>query len=144
MIFMRLDKKKILKANFKIFVKKTNITFESFVFDSFEQNDHSKRKNQILVMKAKFMQFDVELSEYLWFEILKTTNYITNRISMTKHRWKTSYELIIDKKSNFFHFHIYDCKAYSLNKKNLKKQKFKKRIHIEFLIEYEICDIFSI
>ncbi len=90
MIFMRSDEERTLEVDFQKIIRKTDIIFESFASDFSEQNDHSKRKDEILIMKIKAMRIDVDLFEYLWSEIIKTADYIANSTSMTKHRWKTS------------------------------------------------------
>ena len=52
--------------------------------------------------------------------------------------------MMIDKSFHFDHFHAYDCKVYSLNKYISRKIKLQKRIHIDYLMNYEIRIIFRI
>ena len=67
-----------------------------------------------------------------------------NRISLIKHLWKTSFEMIIDKKFNLTHLMQYEAKAYFVDKKisNLKKMRVK--IHIDFLMNYNNINIWFI
>jgi hypothetical protein len=62
---MRSDEERTLEVDFQKIIRKTDIIFESFASDFSEQNDHSKRKDEILIMKIKAMRIDVDLFEYL-------------------------------------------------------------------------------
>ena len=95
-------------------------------------------------MKARALRIDVDLLEYLWSKLIKTIDYLANRTFMTKHEWKTLYELIIEKSSNLFHLHQYDCKVYFLNKHIARKRKLQERAHIEHLMKYKASNIFRI
>ena len=63
---------------------------------------------------------------------------------MTKHQWKTSYQLIVESLSDLFHFRQYDCKVYILDKHISWRQKLQERAHINHLIDYEVKNIFRI
>ena len=67
-----------------------------------------------------------------------------NKTSFKKHNWKTSFEMIIDKKSNLIHIIQYEAKTYSLNKNISRKEKMKSKTHLDFLIKYNSINIFFI
>ena len=67
-----------------------------------------------------------------------------NRTFFKKHKWKTSFEKIIDKKSNLAHIIQYEAEAYSLNKNISKKKKMRIKTHIDFLVNYDSINIFLI
>ena len=67
-----------------------------------------------------------------------------NRTFFKKHEWKTSFEIIIDKKSNFVHIVQYETKIYFLNKNISKKKKMKIKTHIDFFVNYDNINIFFI
>ena len=58
------------------------------------------------------MRIDVGLPEYLWPQILKIAGYIANRTPMAKHRLEMPHELVIGKKLDLSHLHVYGCKTY--------------------------------
>jgi hypothetical protein len=143
-MFIRSDEEKFLEADFKDFLVEKRISFEPFASDSSKQNDHFERKDEILVIKARVMRIDADLFNYLWLEIIRTTDYIANRTLMKKHQWKTSYELVLRQASNLNNLHLYECKIYALNKHISKKIKLQERAHIDHLIDYEARNIFRI
>jgi hypothetical protein len=143
-MFIKSDEKKSLKDDFKNLLIEKEISFKFFTSDSSKQNDHSERKDDILVMKARVMRIDANILTYLWSEIIRTTDYIINRISMIKHQWKTPYQLVLSQVLNLDHLHLYECKTYTLDKHISRKTKLQKRAHINHLIDYEARNIFRI
>jgi hypothetical protein len=65
MMFIKLDEKKLLRDDFKDFLVKKEISFESFAFDSSKQNDYFERKDDILVTKTRVMRINADLLNYL-------------------------------------------------------------------------------
>ena len=57
---------------------------------------------------------------------------------------KFFFEIIIDIKSNLFHFYKFDCKIYSFNNIISKKEKFKKRAYVDHLLQYDETNIYFI
>jgi hypothetical protein len=64
-MFIRSDGEKSLGTDFKNFLVDKRISFEPFVPDSSEQNDHFERKDEILAMKARVMRIDADLLNHL-------------------------------------------------------------------------------
>jgi hypothetical protein len=84
-MFIRSNEKKFLETDFKNFLVEKKISFESFVSNSSKQNDHFERKDEILVMKARVMRINANLFNHFCLKIIRTTDYITNRILMKKY-----------------------------------------------------------
>jgi hypothetical protein len=148
-VFFRSDDERVLNENFDDFMTQKDITYESSAFDTSIQNDHSKKKKHILIIRARAMRLKTNLSSYLWFWIYQTVNYLMNWISMIKHDWKTFYEFAHSrtnnsKKSHLRHLRKFDCKIYSLNKNLTRKNKLAVKTHLNFLIEYDNINIFLI
>ena len=93
-IFIRSNEKMSLNDDVSDFFIKIDIIFEISTPDTQTQNGHAERKKVILTIKTKTLRIDVGLFHYFWNKIIKIVAYITNRISMVKHRWKTFYELM--------------------------------------------------
>ena len=64
MIFFRTDEKKSLNDNFKKFIVSLKISYEFSSSDTSTQNDHSKKKNYLLIMKTKALSIEIELFQY--------------------------------------------------------------------------------
>ena len=143
-MFFRLNEERIFDTEFDNLIISKKITYEFSTSILFEQNDYFERKDAILTMKARTLKIDVDSFEYLWSKLIRTIDYLANRTFMTKHEWKTSYELMIEKSSNLSHLHQYDCKVYSSDKHITKKRKLQERAHIEHLMKYEASNIFRI
>ena len=99
---------------------------------------------EILLMKTKAMRIQAELSAYLWLWIIQTADYYMNRTSSAKYSWKTSFEMIIDKKLNLAHLIQYEAKAYLVDKNISRREKMKTRAHIDFLMSYDSTNIYFI
>jgi hypothetical protein len=144
MIFFRSDEKRSLDDEFKTFMFEKKIIYESSTSITFAQNEHSEKKDHLLIMKTRIMRIKISLSVYLWFWVAQSIDYLMNRIFMHKHEWKTSFEKMHDKKSHLEHFKKFECKTYSLNKHVSQKEKLVERAHFEFLIRYDSTNIFMI
>ena len=55
-VFFRTNDEKSLKKEFNEMISDLGITYESFVSYTSEQNDYSKRKEEILSMKTRAIQ----------------------------------------------------------------------------------------
>ena len=67
-----------------------------------------------------------------------------NRTSSARHSWKTSFEMIIDKKLNLAHLVQYEAKTYFVDKNISRREKMKTRAHIDFLMSYDSTNIYLI
>ena len=148
-VFFRTDKEKSLKKKFDEMISNLEIIYELFALYISEQNDYFERKKRILTMKTRIMRIRINLSRYFWSWIVRVVDFIMNRILMNrilmkKNSWKTSFERIINITFNLFHLNKHECRAYSFDKLISKKNKLKKRAHIEYLLEYNDSNIYLI
>ena len=144
MMFVRFDDERSLNNAWNIYCVFKNISFEASIVDTSTQNDHIERLNAILLTKSRIMRLETNLSVYLWSWINEIVDYLMNRTFFKKHNWKTSFEMITDKKSNLIHIVRYEAKAYFLNKDISRKKKMRSKTHLDFLIEYDNINIFLI
>ena len=90
------------------------------------------------------MRIAVNLSQNLWPKVMKTINYILNRILTKRNKWKRLFEMVTSRSPNFTHLHIYGCKTYIRINMLPKKQKLTRKIHIRYFIKYDSSNIYKI
>ena len=129
-------------------ISKFEIIYKLLVLYIFKQNKHFERKNDFIAIKTRVFQIHVNFLFSFWSWIVRATQFLMNTISIKKHKWRIFFEIIIDMKSNLFHFYKFDCKIYFLNNIIFLKKKLQKRTHIDhllidWLIEFiSRCDIY--
>ena len=75
-----------------------------------KQNGVAERRNHTLKDMMRSMMSRSNLPEYLWGEIIKTANYILNRVPI-KSIPKTPLELWTSRKPSLNHFQVWRCPA---------------------------------
>ena len=143
-VFLRSDGERTLGSQFRDFISNMGITYEPSAPDTPDQNGHSEKKGHLICMKARALRIEANLFEYLWPWIVQTTDYLMNRTPMKKHGWKTSHEVIFNRKPHLGHLRKIGCKAYSLDKNIVQSRKMQERAHIGHLLGYEGTNIFLI
>ena len=144
MMFIRSDEKRSLKTQWNNYINEKDIIFEFSASNTSAQNEHIERKKDVLLTKAKVMKIKVSLSTYLWSWIIRIAEYIMNKTLMKKHEWKTSFEVITEKKFNLIHLVQFEAKAYSIDKHISRKKKMRVKAYIDFFVNYESINIFNI
>lgn len=143
-VFIWSDNERSLSNSFKIKLKGIKITLEESASDTSAQNGHAEYKNKILTVKTRALQIGAKLLYYIWIEAIHTAFYLANRTPITKHSWKSFFELVTSNKPSFSHLKVYGCKAYALNHHIPKKQKLKPQAHIGYFVNYNSTNIFQI
>ena len=143
-MFVRSDEERSLETQWNNYINEKDITFESSALDTLAQNEHIERKKDVLLTKARVMKIKADLSIYLWSWITRIVEYIMNRTFMKKHEWKTSFEVIIEKKFNLIHLVQFEAKAYSTDKHISRKKKMRAKAYIDFFVDYDSINIFNI
>ena len=64
-MFVKSNEKQSLITQFTDYINIKNIIYESFASDTFAQNEHIKRKKNILLTKEKALRFEINLLIYL-------------------------------------------------------------------------------
>ena len=79
-----------------------------------------------------------------WPEYYKTAGYLLNYISTKQLNWKILFEIIDNAKPDLSYMHVYGAKTYVLKNKISCKDWFKSCIYINFLINYDLYNIYCI
>ncbi len=140
--FIQMNDEQTLRIQYENFMKIREISTKRFVSYTSAQNDKVERFEEVLMIKTKTMRISSYLSTNLWFEVIKTMNYLNNQISKKKLAWKTLFEALIEKKSKLSHLQSYECRVYSLKNLISRKKKLKSRFFIEYLMKYDSINIF--
>ena len=64
-MFVKSNEKRSLKTQFTDYISIKDIIYEFFASDTFAQNEHIERKNDILLTKERTLRFKVNLLIYL-------------------------------------------------------------------------------
>ena len=143
-VFCRTDDEKSSLKEFDEIIFTTRIIYNLFASFIFEQRDYFERKEEILTMKTRIKQTQINLSKYFLSWIVRVVIFIMNRTFMKKHSWKTSFEKITNIKLNLSHLNKFECRAYCFDKSISKKNKLRERAHIEYLLKYGDSNIYFI
>nr|GEV50459.1 retrovirus-related Pol polyprotein from transposon TNT 1-94 [Tanacetum cinerariifolium] len=86
---------------------KVDISLETSVSHSLQQNDVVKRRNRTLIKAARTMLIYAKASLFLWAEAVATPCYTKNRSIICLRHGKTPYELLHDKLSDLSFFYVF-------------------------------------
>nr|GEY01203.1 ribonuclease H-like domain-containing protein [Tanacetum cinerariifolium] len=100
-----------------------------------QQNRVAKRKNRTLIEAARSMLADSKLPTMFWTEVVSTTCYVLNRVSITNPYNKTPYELLSRKVPNIRHLKPFGCQVTILNTSD-HLGKFEGKANEGFLVGY--------
>jgi hypothetical protein len=142
--FIRINDERILRFEYREFMKLRRIVTKRFVSYTLSQNDKIERYEKILMIKARVMRIEANLSANMWSEMFKSVDYLNNRILRRALIWKTFFEILIEKKSNLSHLQSYECQAYFLKNIISRKNRLKSRSFIDYLVKYDFMNIFRI
>ncbi len=142
--FIRMNDERILRFEYRDFMKLRKIVTKRFVSYTSFQNDKIERSEKVLMIRIRVMRIEANLSANMWSKIFKSMNYLNNRILRRALNWKISFETLIEKKSNLTHFQSYECRAYLLKNIILRKNRLKSKAFIDYLVRYDFINIFRI
>nr|GEV28867.1 hypothetical protein [Tanacetum cinerariifolium] len=100
-----------------------------------QQNRVAERKNKTLIEAARSMLADSKLPTMFWTEVVSTTCYVLNRVSITNPHNKTPYELLSGKVPNIRHLKPFGCHVTILNTSD-HLGKFEGKANDGFLVGY--------
>jgi hypothetical protein len=149
---IRIDQEIFIDKKLENWIREQEINWDWSTKNISEQNEKFKRFDDMLIEKAKCIKKHVKLSKDLYSECYLVAAHILNRTSSSLLSWDSSLifmqkllkELI---RNEIAHFKMFDCKAFSLQKKAnaLKKnEKMKSRAFIEYSIKYDFINIFRV
>ncbi|GJV58595.1 putative ribonuclease H-like domain-containing protein [Tanacetum coccineum] len=113
------------------YYEKVDISHETSVACSRQQNGVVKRRNHTVIEVARTMLIYVKASLFLWAEEVATACYTQNRSIVRHHHSKTPYELLHDKLPDLSFFYVFGALCYlKNNSENLGKLQPKADIGI--------------
>jgi hypothetical protein len=142
--FIKMNDERTLEFEYRKFMKLRKIITKRFVSYTSSQNDKIERFEKILMIRIRAMRIETNLSANMWSKIFKSVSYLNNRISRRALKWKISFEILIEEKSNLSHLQSYECRAYFLKNIILRKNRLKSRTFIDYLVKYDFINIFRI
>jgi hypothetical protein len=142
--FIRMNDERILRFEYRDFMKMRRIVTKRFASYTSSQNDKIERSEKILMIRTRIMRIKTNLSANLWLKIFKSIDYLNNRILRRSLTWKTFFEVLTKEKSNLAYLQSYECRAYFLKKIILEKNRLKSKAFIDYLMRYDFINIFRI
>jgi hypothetical protein len=142
--FIQINDERILRFEYRDFMKMRNIVTKRFVSYTSFQNDKIEWSEKILMIKTKVMRIKTNLSTNLWSKIFKSVDYLNNRTLKRVLIWKTFFEVLTKEKSNLAHLQSYECQAYFLKNIISRKKRLKSRAFINYFVKYNFTNIFRI
>ncbi|GJR16340.1 retrovirus-related pol polyprotein from transposon TNT 1-94 [Tanacetum coccineum] len=113
---------------------KVDISHETSVARSPQQNGVFERRNHTLIEAARTMLIYAKTPLFLWAEAVATTCYTQNHSSIRLRHSKTPYELLHDKLPDLSFFHVFGALCYPTNdSENLGKLQPKADIDFDEL-----------
>ncbi|GJV57657.1 retrovirus-related pol polyprotein from transposon TNT 1-94 [Tanacetum coccineum] len=80
-----------------------------------QQNDVVERRNQTLIEAARTMLIFSKAPLFLWAKAVATAYYTHNRSLICLRHYKTSYEILHDRKPYLTYFHVFGALCYPTN-----------------------------
>jgi hypothetical protein len=142
--FIQMNDERILRFEYRDFMKLRRIATKRFASYTSSQSDKIERFEKILIVKAKIMRIEANLSANMWSEMLKSVDYLSNRTLKRALIWKTFFKILIEKKLNLSHLQSYNCRTYFLKNIISKKNRLKSKAFIDYLVKYDFTNIFRI
>jgi hypothetical protein len=102
-LFVRMNDERILRFEYRNFMKMRRIVTKRFASYTSSQNDKIERFEKILMIRTRIMRIETNLSANMWSEMFKSVDYLNNQILRRALVWKTFFEILIEKKSNLSH-----------------------------------------
>ncbi|GJX44032.1 retrovirus-related pol polyprotein from transposon TNT 1-94 [Tanacetum coccineum] len=116
------------------YYEKVDISHETSVARSPQQNGVIERRNHTLIEGARTMLIYAKAPLFLWAEAVTTACYTQNRSIIRLHHRKTPYELLHDKLFDLSLFHVFGALCYPTNdSENLGKLQPKADIDFDEL-----------
>lgn len=122
-------------AEFNNYLKKMGIVHQTTCPYTPEQNGLCERMNRTLVVKARCMLFDAQLSKTFWAEATNTTVYLHNRTGSPVLQGKPPYELSHSVKPDINHLRVFGSTVMFHIAKE-KRRKWDKKAQKGILVGY--------
>ncbi|GJX12912.1 retrovirus-related pol polyprotein from transposon TNT 1-94 [Tanacetum coccineum] len=124
---------KFFNQTLKPYYEDVDISHQTSVARTPQQNGIVERRNWTLVEAARTMLIFLKAPLFLWAEVVATTCYTHNRSLIRSRHNKTPYELLHYRKPDLKYFHVFGALCYHTNdSEDLGKLKPKDDIGILF------------
>ncbi|GJU07994.1 retrovirus-related pol polyprotein from transposon TNT 1-94 [Tanacetum coccineum] len=121
----------VVNQTLREYYEKIDISHETSVSRSPQQNGVVERRNCTLIEIARTMLIYAKGPLFLWVEAVATACYTQNRSTVRLHHGKTPYELLHDKPPKLSFFHVFGALCYPTNdSENLGKLQLKADIGV--------------
>ncbi|GJS43012.1 retrovirus-related pol polyprotein from transposon TNT 1-94 [Tanacetum coccineum] len=106
---------KFVNQTLREYYEKVDISHETSVARSPQQNGVVERRKRMLIKAARTMLIYAKASLFLWAEAVATACYTQNRSIIRLRHGKTPYELLHDKPPDLSFFHVFGALCYPTN-----------------------------
>ncbi|GKE95710.1 retrovirus-related pol polyprotein from transposon TNT 1-94, partial [Tanacetum coccineum] len=132
---MKIDNEtEFVNQTLREYYEKVDISHETFVARSPQQNGVIKRCNHMLIEATRTMLIYANVQLFLWVEAVAIACYTQNRSITRLRHGKTPYELLHDKLPDLSFFHVFGALCYLTNdSENLGKLQPKANIDFDEL-----------
>jgi hypothetical protein len=113
--------KEYTEGQFIDLLRNLGIRQEQSSADSQASNGVAESRIRILTTMARSMMTYAQVKQSFWYDAIKCSNYIYNRVVNTKNFIQTPYELIFSNKPRLDYLRIFGCKAYYYVMKKYRK-----------------------
>jgi hypothetical protein len=96
-------------------LKRNYIEWEYILLYIYYQSSIVERAIQIVIDKTRIQVVEIQLTIYLWMELVKTAVYLKNRFPIKSLLDTTSWESLYEKKSDLSNFRIIGSLVYYYN-----------------------------
>nr|GEW16880.1 hypothetical protein [Tanacetum cinerariifolium] len=117
------------------YYEEVDISHETLVAHSPQQNRVVKRRNRTLIEAARTMLIYAQAPLFLWAEVVATACFTQNRSIIRLRHGKTPYELLHSKLPDLSFFHVFGALCYPTND-NENLGKLQPKADIEIFIGY--------
>nr|GFD24240.1 retrovirus-related Pol polyprotein from transposon TNT 1-94 [Tanacetum cinerariifolium] len=124
---IRIDNEtKFINQTLRDYYEQVDISYETLVAGTPQQNGIVERRNSTLVEATRTMLIYAKAPLFLWAKAVATTWYTQNRSVIQRCHGKTPYELLHDRKPDLSYLHAFSALCYLNNdSENLGKLQAK-------------------
>ncbi|CAM6117358.1 unnamed protein product [Calypogeia fissa] len=122
-----------LSTTFNLFCDQAGIKRQLTAARTPHQNGVAERQNHTLLEAARSLQFEGNIPNFLWDELVKTSNHILNRCETASLHNSTPFETLYKCKPDLSHLKIVGCLAYVHIPRELRKKLSAKSIRTAFM-----------
>ncbi|GJS24222.1 retrovirus-related pol polyprotein from transposon TNT 1-94 [Tanacetum coccineum] len=109
------NKTEFVNQTLREYYEKVDISHETLVARSPQQNGVVERRNHTLIEAARTMLIYAKAPLFLWAEAVATASYTQNRSMIRRRHGKTPYKLLHDKPPDLSYLYVFGALCYPTN-----------------------------